>query len=211
MKKMTTQVQCWKKHLYNDYIKKNKTLDFNSKNFIKLWPFWYEFVRFKTSEEGQEQARRMQENAQHKTYHHRMGSGGYPTAIPKWEKAKQELIDTVLEPESVDWPKCTKHWFFTHKGSLGLETRKVMYGECIQAVVERFHQDRSIAQSGQWQPNRDKDELTYALRNPKHDGRTRGYGSVSWEHAFPQDRETYRSDKRKKMTGNGYESWRRLL
>jgi TPP-dependent pyruvate/acetoin dehydrogenase alpha subunit len=26
----------------------------------------------------------------------------------------------------------------------------------------------------------------------------RGYGSVSWEHAFPQDRETYRSRQRKK-------------
>ena len=26
----------------------------------------------------------------------------------------------------------------------------------------------------------------------------RGYGSVSWEHAFPQDRETYRSHQRKK-------------
>jgi hypothetical protein len=26
----------------------------------------------------------------------------------------------------------------------------------------------------------------------------RGYGFVSWEHAFPQDRETYRSHQRKK-------------
>jgi hypothetical protein len=52
--------------------------------------------------------------------------------------------------------------------------------------------------SGEWQPNRDKDELTYALGNPEHGGRTRGYGSVSWEHAFPQDRETYRSRQRKK-------------
>jgi hypothetical protein len=73
-----------------------------------------------------------------------------------------------------------------------------MYGEHIQAVAERFHQARSVAQSGEWHPNRDKDELTYALGNPKHGGRTRGYGSVSWKHAFPQDRETYRSHQRKK-------------
>jgi hypothetical protein len=40
--------------------------------------------------------------------------------------------------------------------------------------------------------------MTYALGNPEHGGRTRGYDSVSWEHAFPQDRETYRSHQRKK-------------
>jgi len=127
-----------------------------------------------------------------------MGSGGYPTTIPKWEKSKQELIDRGLVPEYVDWPERAKHWFFTHGGSLALETGKVVYGERIQAVVERFHEARSIAQSGQWQPNRDKDELTYTLGNPEHGGRTRGYGSVSWEHAFPQDKETYRSRQRTK-------------
>jgi hypothetical protein len=36
------------------------------------------------------------------------------------------------------------------------------------------------------------------MGNPEHDGRTRGYGSVSWEYAFSQDRETYRSHQRKK-------------
>jgi len=73
-----------------------------------------------------------------------------------------------------------------------------VYGEHIQDVPERFHQARSIAQSGQWQKNKDKDELTYALGNPKHGGQTRGYGSMLWEHAFPQDREMYRSRQRKK-------------
>jgi len=38
-----------------------------------------------------------------------MGSGGYPTAIPMWEKAEQELIDKGLVPESVDWPERAKH------------------------------------------------------------------------------------------------------
>jgi hypothetical protein len=108
-----------------------------------------------------------------------MGSGGYPTAIPKWKKAKQELIDRRLVPESLDCSESAKHWVFAHEGRLDLETIKVMYGKCIQAVSKRFRQARSIAQNGEWQPNRDKDELTYALGNPEHSGRTRGYGSVS--------------------------------
>jgi hypothetical protein len=78
-----------------------------------------------------------------------MGSGGYPTAIPKWKKAEQELIDRGLVPEFFDWPERAKHWFFTHRGCLDLETRKVMYGERIQAVAERFHQACSVAQSGE--------------------------------------------------------------
>jgi hypothetical protein len=78
-----------------------------------------------------------------------MGSSGYPTAIPKWKKAKQELIDRGLVPESLDWTERAKHWFFTHGGRLDLETRKVMFGERIQAIAERFHQARSVAQSGE--------------------------------------------------------------
>jgi hypothetical protein len=35
MKKMATQFQCYKKNLYNDYIKKNKTPDFNCKHFCQ--------------------------------------------------------------------------------------------------------------------------------------------------------------------------------
>jgi hypothetical protein len=51
--KMATQFQCYKKNLYNDYIKKNKTPDFNCKHFVKLRLFWDEFVQFKMSEESQ--------------------------------------------------------------------------------------------------------------------------------------------------------------
>jgi hypothetical protein len=69
-----------------------------------------------------------------------MGLGGYPTAIPKWKNVEQELIDRGLVPESLDWPERAKHWFFAHGGRLDLETRKVVYGERIQAVAERFHQ-----------------------------------------------------------------------
>jgi hypothetical protein len=71
------------------------------------------------------------------------------TAIPKWEKAEQELIDRGLVLESLDWPERAKHWFFAHGGRLKLETGKVVYGEHIQAVAERFHQTLSVAQSGE--------------------------------------------------------------
>jgi hypothetical protein len=73
-----------------------------------------------------------------------------------------------------------------------------VYGVKLQRAAERFAYAQGLAESGRWQPNRDKDELTYTLESTKHDGRTRGYGEVSWEHGFPKDKATYRSRQRKK-------------
>jgi hypothetical protein len=98
-----------------------------------------------------------------------------------------------MEPESIDWPERAKYWFFGHGGTLDPETGKVVFGQKLQRAAERFAYARSTAQSGQWQPKRDKDELTFALENSEHGGRTRGYGELSWEHAFSLDRDTYRS------------------
>ena len=86
---MTPMFQGYKKRLYQDYIKKNMTPDFNSPNYAKLRPFWDDFVRFKMSKEAQERVRKKQENARRKTYHHTMGSGGYQTAVPKWKRPKK--------------------------------------------------------------------------------------------------------------------------
>jgi hypothetical protein len=60
MKKMATQFHYWKKKLYNTFIKKNLTPDFNTKAYVKLRPFWDDFVQFKISEEGEERVRRNQ-------------------------------------------------------------------------------------------------------------------------------------------------------
>ena len=54
--------------------------------------FWDEFVEFKNSE-GQARMIKNQENAKQKQYHHHLGSGGYRTAIPLWQKLEQEILD----------------------------------------------------------------------------------------------------------------------
>jgi flagellar motor switch/type III secretory pathway protein FliN len=111
---------------------------------------------------------------------------------------EHEIVDKGMEPESIDWPERAKYWFFGHGGTLDPETGKEVFGQKLKRAAERFAYARSTAQSGQWQPKRDKDKLTFALENPEHGGRTRGFGELSWEHAFPLDRDTYRSRQRKK-------------
>jgi hypothetical protein len=45
-----------------------------------------EFVQYKMSEESAAIIRRSKENAVKKKYHHHLESGGYMSAIPKWER-----------------------------------------------------------------------------------------------------------------------------
>src|SRR5664279_4083543 len=52
---------------------------------------------------------------------------------------------------------------------------------------------------GKFHPERENDELTKALGNPEHTGRTRGYGpSVPWKTGFPKYSGSYRSRSRAK-------------
>ena len=85
-------------------------------------PYWDEFVQYKTSEEGASRVIKNQRNTQKKTYHHNLGSGGYPTAIKKWNKMEADLLAKGITPESLEWGERAKNWFFAHGGTLDQET-----------------------------------------------------------------------------------------
>jgi hypothetical protein len=52
--------------------------------------------------------------------------------------------------------------------------------------------------AGRLKVDREMDELTTALGNPKHPGRCRCYGVVPWKYAFKGNLDSYRSHKRRK-------------
>jgi hypothetical protein len=66
-------------------------------------------VRYKTSEEGEERVRRNQENASKRVYHHKTGSSGYNTAIPKSKRLEEDLVAKGIRPFSLDWPERSKN------------------------------------------------------------------------------------------------------
>jgi hypothetical protein len=75
-----------------------------------------------------------------------------------------------------------------------LRPKVAVYGQKLQIVVERLAYAIQAKEIGAFEPNREKDELTYAIRTGEHSGRTRGLGhDTLWVHGFPNDRETYRS------------------
>ena len=58
------------------------------------------------------------------------------------------------------------------------ENGELIFGKRIQQAASRLVEAISVVAQGIFEPDREKDELTYALQNPEHSGRTRGKGAV---------------------------------
>jgi hypothetical protein len=75
-----------------------------------------------------------------------------------------------------------------------------VYGQKLETTRRRLAFAIQAKEIGAFKPNREKDELTYAIGTAEHTGRTKGLGrNTSWEHGFPNDRKTYRSRQRSKL------------
>ena len=57
-------------------------------------------------------------------------------------------------------------------------TRACIYGPKIQLAVQRLQEAIQAVAEVTFQPDRERDELTYALGNPEHLDRIRGKGVV---------------------------------
>ena len=77
-------------------------------------------------------------------------------------------------------------------------------GQCVVATegMIKFSEELvkaiKAARDGTFQPDRENDELTRALGNDEHIGRTRGAGDVPWKTGFSECSDSYRSRQRNK-------------
>ena len=84
--------------------------------------------------------------------------------------------------------------FFCSWGKTGPRDREAGSWPKTQKSNTKFSYALQAKAISAFRPNREKDELTYAIGTAEHSGRTRGLGkNISWEHGFPNDRDTYRS------------------
>ena len=194
---MVEQLQTFKKNLTKKYIKTGTTPEFTGE-LEKIKDHWDAFVQYKTSELGIEKVQKAKDNASKKIYHHTLGQGGYKLAIPKWEKMEQDLLDRGIVPATMNWPERSRTQSYGHEGSLDPVTGSCIYGQKIQQVAQRLQEAIQAVAEGTFQPDRERDELTYDLGNPEHPGRTRGKGVVPWKYGFRYYIESYRSRQRRK-------------
>ena len=79
------------------------------------------------------------------------------------------------------------------------ETGLVMERATLKEASDALLVAIEDARTGKYKPDRENDELTRALNNPEHPGRTRGKGVVPWFEGFADWNATYRSRARKKQ------------
>jgi hypothetical protein len=110
------------------------------------------------------------------------------------------LREKGIELETEQWPRRSRNWALAHgvvyderTGKLVKKKKQIAepLGELVKTIAE--------VQEGTFKPDRENDELTKALKNKEHTGRTRGLGStIPWRSGFAEDSQTYRSRERAK-------------
>nr|CAE05048.2 OSJNBa0049H08.9 [Oryza sativa Japonica Group] len=173
LKKMVEQFQSFKGDLDQKYILKGQTPNFDT--FPKLRDHWDEFVAYKTGQQGLAMMERNKENAAKKKYHHHLGSGGYSVAMPKWEEIEASLLERGIEPATAKWPDRSKFWYYAHGGTLNPVDGSLVFSDQIREAAHRLTDAVETSSQGTFRPDREKDELSLALRlqsiQDEHEGK----------------------------------------
>ncbi|WVZ97684.1 hypothetical protein U9M48_043198, partial [Paspalum notatum var. saurae] len=152
----------------------------------KIWANYY-----KESEAAKACSKQNSGISRKRKYNHKMGPGGYRRSIPKWEKMEAELEQRGVNLPTANWPQRSKCWYYGYGGSLSSDGT-LIFSDKIKRAAERLVEAIDKSSKGEFVPEREKDELTWALENREHPGRTRGLGNVTWKVGFPEDRGSYR-------------------
>jgi hypothetical protein len=185
--------------LYHYYLKENKVPEFTG-YLEKQEEHWDAFLEYKESDLAKKRSATNKLNASNKIYHHHLGTGGYRTAMPKWDKAEAEMHAAGMTPATEGWPLRATNWILSHGSSYDPQTGQLIHNNKIIIVphIQLLEAIKEV-EEGKFKPGRENDELTKALKNKEHPGRTRGFGpDVPWILGFPEDEETYKSRARSK-------------
>ena len=79
------------------------------------------------------------------------------------------------------------------------KTGLVSQKESLKGAEQKILDTIEDAQKVVFTPNRENDELTRALGNLEHPGRTRGKGVIPWYEGFSAWNDDYRTRARRKM------------
>ena len=137
LKKMAELFRSWKKKLWKNYLKTKKVPVFEG-YLAKQANHWKAFQEYKESEDAQALSEKNKINADKKKYHHKLGPGGYETAIPKWDKKEQDLLDKGIVPEPLrdEWELRARNWFLAHDGSYDEKTGDLICSDGLRIPRE---------------------------------------------------------------------------
>jgi hypothetical protein len=179
---METQFQNFKKKLTRDFIKNNRTPNWDE--YPKRKDHWKSFVEYKKSEIFAQKSAQAKNSASKKCeYNHHLGRGGYAVAIPKWREMKQDLITKGIISAVFHWPERSKNWYYAHGGRLNPDDGTLEFSPTLREKALELMNKIEDLKASRLKVDREMDDLTMAPGNPEHPGHCKGYGVVSWKYA----------------------------
>ena len=79
-------------------------------------------------------------NAAKKKYHHKLGTGGYATAMPKWHKIEEALLakGIIQEPIRDEWEQRARIFFLANESEYDNETGDLVCSDGIKIPRETW-------------------------------------------------------------------------
>ncbi len=93
-------------------------------------------------------------------------------AIAPSQSPCADLIARGIKLATANWPERSRNWFYAQGGSLNPGDGSLIFGDEIRDAAHRLADAIEASTQGTFRPDREKDELTLALQNPEHPGRT---------------------------------------
>jgi hypothetical protein len=137
-------------------------------------------------------------NASKRREFHKLGSGGYKVAMPKWDKMEHDCIAHGLIPATIDWTEPARTYYYPHGGMINLEDGTLVPGDQIREIAVRLVELIRMTAEGTFVLDRERDELSAAIGTKEHGGHCQGKGAVSWKIAWREQIDSYKSHKRSK-------------
>jgi hypothetical protein len=156
LSKMAELFRHHKKNLYLNYVAKGITPEFKDahEGLRQQWP---DFVNYKQSSEAKAKSAKNKENAKKKIYHHKLGPGGYRTAVPKWQAMEADLKKREITPGTDGWFERAKYWWYAHGGKLDAKTGATVFRKQIVIPTKAILKAMEDAQKGLFRPERERE------------------------------------------------------
>jgi hypothetical protein len=168
---------------------------------------WDTFVQQHTPPEVVALSNKMNElNAKNK-FRHKLGHGEYKVAMPKWVKKEQELRETRIPDPFEGCMVHTRNWIRGHShtddsGRLFTSSSKVT------SMVEKAETLDAKGKTGEFKSQQERDQLSVALENEEHPGRTRAISSIaSWKEGFTDESHMYKKHITHEIMHNAEETF----
>jgi hypothetical protein len=113
-------------------------------------------VQFKQSQEAAKMIETNTIDASKKKEFHKLGSGGYKVAMPKWDKMEPDCIARGLIPATIDWPERARTYYYAHGGTINPEDGTLVPGDQIREIAARLVELICMTIEGTFVPDREK-------------------------------------------------------